>query len=135
MGRGQPRPQHLTGVHIQPTPDDRTGMNIQSDTRTLTDHWGLPRLWLYRQGPPLHGNPRSFVAGPQPPYRLSDPRPGTEPRAAVHHTHGKAQQRGTSQIRLVLVSVLLATGVVHLLVRLAFPDRLSRPATVAVPCG
>jgi hypothetical protein len=41
-------------------------MNIQTDTRTLTDHWGLPRLWLYRQGRPLRGNPRSFVAGPSP---------------------------------------------------------------------
>src|SRR4051812_14747813 len=67
----QPRPQHLTGLHVQPTPDDRTGVNIQSDTRTLTDHWGLPRLWLYRQAPPLSGNPRSFVVGPQPPYRLA----------------------------------------------------------------
>jgi iron complex transport system ATP-binding protein len=45
-------------------------MNIQSDARTLTDHWGLPRLWLYRQGAPLRGNPRSPVVGPQPPYRL-----------------------------------------------------------------
>lgn len=32
-------------------------MNIESDTPTLTDHWGLPRLWLNRQGRPLHGNP------------------------------------------------------------------------------
>src|SRR3954453_19980714 len=45
-------------------------MNIQSNAPTLTDHWGLPRLWLYRQGAPLRGNPRSSVAGPQPPYRL-----------------------------------------------------------------
>jgi hypothetical protein len=45
-------------------------MNIESDTRTLTHHWGLPRLWLYRQGRPLHGNPRSSVVGPQLPYRL-----------------------------------------------------------------
>jgi hypothetical protein len=46
-------------------------MNIESDTRTLTHHWGLPRLWLYRQGRPLHGNPRSSVVGPQLPYRLT----------------------------------------------------------------
>src|SRR4051812_12609696 len=70
MGRRQPRSQHLPGLPIQSTPDDRTGVNIEPDTRTLTDHWGLPRLWLYRQGPSLSGNPRSSVAGPQPPYRL-----------------------------------------------------------------
>src|SRR3954470_8441140 len=61
MGRRQPRSQHLPGLPIQSTPDDRTGVNIQPDTSTLTDHWGLPRLWLYRQGPSLRGNPRSSV--------------------------------------------------------------------------
>ncbi|CCG05682.1 protein of unknown function [Blastococcus saxobsidens DD2] len=30
-------------------------MNIQSDARTLTGHWDLPRLWLYSHGPPLLG--------------------------------------------------------------------------------
>src|SRR4051812_43121723 len=83
MGRRQPRSQHLPGLPIQSTPDDRTGVNIEPDTRTLTDHWGLPRLWLYRQGPPLRGNPRSFVAGPQPPYRLVRERSGLYPRLAV----------------------------------------------------
>ena len=58
-------------------------MNIQSNARTLTDHWGLPRLWLYRQGAPLRGNPRSSVVGPQPPYRLVRNRSGLYPRLAV----------------------------------------------------
>src|SRR4051812_19384764 len=58
-------------------------MNIQSNARTLTDHWGLPRLWLYRQGAPLRGNPRSSVVGPQPPYRLVKKRSGRYPRLAV----------------------------------------------------
>src|SRR3954447_6787766 len=70
MRRRHPRPEYLPGLLIQPASNDRSGVNIQPDTRTLTDHWGLPRLWLYRQGPPLHGNPRSSVVGPQPPYRL-----------------------------------------------------------------
>src|SRR3954469_10446178 len=83
MGRRQPRSQHLPGLPIQSTPDDRTGVNIEPDTRTLTDHWGLPRLWLYRQGPTLCGNPRSSVAGPQPPYRLVKKRSGRYPRLTV----------------------------------------------------
>src|SRR3954462_7192450 len=58
-------------------------MNIQSHARTLTDHWGLPRLWLYRQGAPLRGNPRSPVVGPQPPYRLGKKRSGPYPVLAV----------------------------------------------------
>src|SRR3954466_10827517 len=70
MRRRHPRPEYLPGLLIQPASNDRSGVNIQPDTRTLTDHWALPRLWLYRQGPPLHGNPRSSVVGPQPPYRL-----------------------------------------------------------------
>src|SRR3954463_2887967 len=81
MGRRQPRSQHLPGLPIQSTPDDRTGVNIEPDTRTLTDHWGLPRLWIYRQGPSLSGNPRSSVAGPPPPYRLDTP-----PSTAVGET-------------------------------------------------
>src|ERR671921_52324 len=70
MRRRHPRPEYLPGLLVQPASNDRSGVNIQPDTHTLTDHWGLPRLWLYRQGPPLHGNPRSSVVGPQPPYRL-----------------------------------------------------------------
>src|SRR4051812_35993486 len=58
-------------------------MNIESNARTLTDHWGLPRLWLYRQGAPLRGNPRSSVVGPQPPYRLMKKRSGPYPVLAV----------------------------------------------------
>src|SRR5215217_1588337 len=58
-------------------------MNIQSDARTLTDHWGLPRLWLYRQGAPLRGNPRSPVVGPQPPYRLVKKTTGPYPCLTV----------------------------------------------------
>src|SRR4051794_21508768 len=58
-------------------------MNIQSNARTLTDHWGLPRLWLYRQGAPLRGNPRSSVVGPQPPYRLVKKTTGLYPRRTV----------------------------------------------------
>jgi hypothetical protein len=83
MRRRHPRPEYLPGLLIQPASNDRSGVNIQPDTRTLTDHWGLPRLWLYRQGPPLHGNPRSSVVGPQPPYRLVKKRSGLYPRLAV----------------------------------------------------
>jgi hypothetical protein len=83
MRRRHPRPEYLSGLLVQPASDDRSGVNIQPDTRTLTDHWGLPRLWLYRQGPPLHGNPRSSVVGPQPPYRLVKQRIGRYPSLAV----------------------------------------------------
>src|SRR5436853_4993844 len=102
MGGRQPRPQHLAGLLIQPTSDDRTGVNIQPDTRTLTDHWGLPRLWLYRQGPSQSGNPRSSVAGPQPPYRLVRPdlvrakpaeRLPTEPRRVLPKPPAPAENR------------------------------------------
>src|SRR3954451_3961378 len=58
-------------------------MNIESNARTLTDHWGLPRLWLYRQGAPPRGNPRSSVVGPQPPYRLVKNRSRCYPGLAV----------------------------------------------------
>src|SRR3954468_8282183 len=58
-------------------------MNIESNAPTLTDHWGLPRLWLYRQGAPLRGNPRSSVVGPQPPYRLVKKTTGLYPHLAV----------------------------------------------------
>src|SRR3954466_5408363 len=58
-------------------------MNIESHARTLTDHWGLPRVWLYRQGAPLRGNPRSSVVGPQPPYRLVKKRSGRYPHLVV----------------------------------------------------
>ena len=83
MRRRHPRPEYLPGLLVQPASNDRSGVNIQPDTRTLTDHWGLPRLWLYRQGPPLYGNPRSSVVGPQPPYRLVKQRSGRYPRLAV----------------------------------------------------
>src|SRR4051794_11660117 len=83
MRRRQARPEHLPGLLVQPTSDDRAGMNIESNARTLTDHWGLPRLWLYRQGAPLRGNPRSSVVGPQPPYRLVKKRSGPYPALAV----------------------------------------------------
>src|SRR4051794_41785499 len=51
MGGRQPRSQQLSGLHIQSTPDDRTGVNIQSDTRTLINHWGLPTPVALPPGP------------------------------------------------------------------------------------
>ena len=72
MIRAQPPLKHLTGVPIQPTPDDRTCVHIQANTRTLTFHWGLPTsCGSTGQDHPV-GNPRSHVSGgPSPPYRLA----------------------------------------------------------------
>src|SRR4051794_9641408 len=78
-------------------------MNIESNARTLTDHWGLPRLWLYRQGAPLRGNPRSSVVGPQPPYRLVKKRSCCYPRLAV-------DGRGSSVVPNAGAVVLLRTA-------------------------
>jgi len=36
--------EHLTGVCVQSTSEDRTCMHIQPNTRTLKFHWGLPHL-------------------------------------------------------------------------------------------
>ena len=49
---GQPAVKELAGFTIQPARNYRSCVHIQSDTRTLTFHWGLPHLWLYRPGPP-----------------------------------------------------------------------------------
>ena len=60
---------HLTGIRRQPVamqlpghPVDRTrhhrpGVHVQTNTRTLTRHWGLPQLWLYRTGDSLARQP------------------------------------------------------------------------------
>src|SRR4051794_21667406 len=63
MSGRQPRPQHLPGLHIQPAPDDRTGVNIQPDTRTLTDHWGLPTPVALPPGPPPARQPTIIRGG------------------------------------------------------------------------
>src|SRR3954466_10949149 len=82
-------------------------MNIESNARTLTDHWGLPRLWLYRQGPPLRGNPRSSVVGPQPPYRLVKQRSGPYPVLAVD---GRGSSVGPNAGAVVLLRTAEAVG-------------------------
>jgi hypothetical protein len=41
----------LAGLTIQTAPEHRSCVHIQPNTRTLTFHWGLPHLWLYRPGP------------------------------------------------------------------------------------
>src|SRR3954465_3397136 len=78
-------------------------MNIQSNARTLTDPGGLPRLWLYRQGAPLRGNPRSPVVGPQPPYRLVRKRSGLYPRLAVDG-QGKKVVSGAGGVLLTRIA-------------------------------
>jgi hypothetical protein len=48
---GQPPLEQLTGPPVQTTPDHRACVHIQTDTRSIPAHWGLPHLWLYRPGP------------------------------------------------------------------------------------
>jgi hypothetical protein len=36
--------------------NNRTRVHIQTNTRTLMTHWGLPHLWFYRPGPFPVGN-------------------------------------------------------------------------------
>jgi len=52
MLRRQPPLEQLPGLTVQPARHHRPRVHIQPDTRTLTSHWGLPHLWLYRPGPP-----------------------------------------------------------------------------------
>lgn len=70
----EPALEQFPGLPVQPARHDRARVRVQSDTRTIPLHWGLPHLRLYRAGPLLPGNPRSHVVRPQPgpPYRLSD---------------------------------------------------------------
>src|SRR6476619_7085926 len=49
--RCQPPLKNLTGFSVQSTPDHRSCVHIQPDARTMTFHWGLLHLWLYRPGP------------------------------------------------------------------------------------
>ncbi len=52
MLRRQPPLEQLPGLTVQPARHHRPRVHIQPETRTLTPHWGLPHLWLYRPGPP-----------------------------------------------------------------------------------
>jgi hypothetical protein len=48
-----------------------------SKARTLTFHWGLPHLWLYRPGPISCRQPTfTCERGPSPPYQLVEYRSG-----------------------------------------------------------
>lgn len=41
----------LAGLLIDRAPDNRACMHIQTNTQTISHHWGVPHMWLYGQGP------------------------------------------------------------------------------------
>ena len=70
----------------------RTCVHIQTNTRTLNVHWGLPHLWLYRPGPTSCRQPRSHVSEAPAPIpssaRYGSRRNDVEPeRERVQQTH------------------------------------------------
>src|SRR3954452_5332144 len=95
MGGRQPRSQQLSGLHIQSTPDDRTGVNIQSDTRTLINHWGLPTPVALPPGPIPVRQPTIVRGGaPAPiPSRSADPDPSEASRETPDRTPGAYSRR------------------------------------------
>ena len=60
--RGQPRLEHLTSHAIDRRRDDRSCVHIQSHTRTLREHRGLPHMSDRPSRRPLLGNPRICVS-------------------------------------------------------------------------
>ena len=70
MIRTQPALKHLTGLTIECTPNHRTCVHIQTNTRTLNLHWGLPHCGSTGQDLIPDGNPRSHVVRPQPPHTV-----------------------------------------------------------------
>jgi hypothetical protein len=71
--------ENLTCFSVQSTPDHRSCVHIQSDTRTMTFPWGLLHLWLYRPGPDSCRQP-TFTCSEA---RASSSREVPAPRAAT----------------------------------------------------
>src|SRR6476646_8029828 len=70
--RCQPPLKNLTGFSVQSTPDHRSCVHIQPDARTMTFHWGLLHLWLYRPGPDSCRQPTfTCTEAPASSYRLT----------------------------------------------------------------
>src|SRR6478735_3791554 len=70
--RCQPPLKNLTGFSVQSTPDHRSCVHIQPDTRTMTFHWGLLHLWLYQPGPDSCRQPTFTCSeAPASSYRLA----------------------------------------------------------------
>src|SRR5665811_719585 len=70
----QPGPQNLASDRVQRMRHHRPGMHVQTNTRTLSEHRGLPRISERPSRLLLLGNPRIVTRrGPGPP-ELSPPR-------------------------------------------------------------
>ena len=62
MTRRQPSLPQLAGHAVDRRRSNRSGMDIQTNTRTLNKHWGLPRMSDRPSRQPLPGNPRICVS-------------------------------------------------------------------------
>ena len=62
MRRRQPRLHQLARHAVDRRRNDRSGMHIQSHTRTLNKHRGLPHMSDRPSRQPLPGNPRICVS-------------------------------------------------------------------------
>lgn len=58
--------EQLTGLPIQPARHHRACVHIQSNTRTIPYHWGLPHLWHYRPGRSCRQPTITCERGPSP---------------------------------------------------------------------
>src|SRR3954468_19878258 len=94
MGGRQPRSQQLSGLHIQSTRDERTGVNIQPDTRTLIDHWGLPTPVALPPGPIPERQPTIVRAGAPAPIP-SQRTPSSSPLASSGRASGRGRKTET----------------------------------------
>ena len=90
--RAQPALEQLPGLPVQAARHHRTGVHVQSDTRTIRQHWGLPHLWLYRPGPVSCRQP-TFTCG-EAPARTSIP---SKHRAELVAWEGRQAVRSSRQ--------------------------------------
>ena len=60
--RHQPPPHHLPGHRVQTTRHDRPRVHVQTNTRTLNEHRGLPQMSALPTGPLPAGNPRQVAS-------------------------------------------------------------------------
>jgi hypothetical protein len=68
--RGQPALPDFTGFPDQPTPDDRTRVHIQPNTRTLMPHWGLLTSVALPARTTLSATHVHMRVRPQPPHTV-----------------------------------------------------------------
>ena len=70
----QPGPHNLASDRVQRMRHCRPGMHVQTNTRTLSEDWGLPHMSERPNRPPVLGDPRIVTRRGPSPSELSPPR-------------------------------------------------------------